>query len=147
MNQLGSASVSEAELAGGMERCTWPNANFHHADHVRLAWHYLRTYGVAGATERMQSTIARFAASLGHPEKYHDTVTLAWMRLVAAAIACTPELDDFAAFLAGHAWLLNRDCLLAFYSRDLLFGDQARARWVEPDLLPLPAAAPIVPGC
>ena len=138
MNHLGSAALSEFELADGMERCVYPNAQFHHADHLRLAWHYLRAYGDPAASERIGETILRYAASLGHPEKYHATVTLGWMRLVAAALRCTPECAEFAAFLGGHAWLLNRDSLLSFYSRERLSGAEARAGWVEPDLHPLP---------
>jgi hypothetical protein len=138
INQLGSAGISEEALADRLERCVYPNAEFFHADHIRLAWHYMRVYGEERATERMRRTISGFAVSLGHPEKYHDTVTVAWMRAVAAAMACTPGAADFAAFLAAHPWLLDRDCLLAFYSRGRLFSDEARARWVEPDLHRLP---------
>ena len=94
MNQLGSTALSESELADGMERCVYPNAQFHHADHLRLAWHYLRAYGGPAASERIGETILRFATSLGHPEKYHATVTLGWMRLVAAALRCTPDAQS-----------------------------------------------------
>lgn len=137
---LGSAALSESELAGRMERCVYPNAAFRHADHLRLAWYYRRTLGEAAAN-RMQQTIRRFAASLGHPEKYHATQTTAWMRLVAAAVACTPQHGEFAVFLAAHPWLLDRDALLAFYSRGRLESEQARSAWVDPDLRPLPPGA------
>ena len=136
----GSAAISDSDLADRMERCLYPNSAFRHADHLRLAWHYRRTLGEA-ATDRIQQTIRRFAAGAGHPEKYHATQTIAWMRLVAAAITCTPRHGEFALFLAAHPWLLNRDALLAFYSRDRLESGQARSAWVEPDLHPLPPCA------
>lgn len=135
---LGSAALGEQDLADRMERCVYPNAEFHHADHLRLARHYLGVYGSAEAVDRMQQTIQRFAASLGHPEKYHASVTIGWMRLVAAAMRCTPECGDFGEFLAGHGWLLNRDALVEFYSRERLASPAARSGWVEPDLHPLP---------
>lgn len=137
---LGSAAISESELEDQMERCVYPNTDFHHADHLRLAWHYRRTLG-GDAAGRMQQTIRRFAASLGHPEKYHATQTAAWMRLVAAAVACTPQHTEFTGFLAVHPWLLDRGALKAFYSRDRLWSEEARANWVEPDLHPLPLCA------
>lgn len=140
MEPLGSAAVSEAELADRMERCLYPNAAFHHADHLRLAWHYRRILGDAAAV-RIQQTIRRFAASLGHPEKYHATQTIAWTRLVAAAMACTPQHGEFSRFLAAHPWLLDRDALLAFYSPGRLASEQARTAWAEPDLHPLPPCA------
>jgi hypothetical protein len=45
---------------------------------------------------------------------------------------------DFDGFLAAHPRLLDRDLLLAHYSRERLFSGAARARFVEPDLLALP---------
>jgi len=132
--------MNNMELADRMERCSFPNAEFHHEQHLQLAWHYLRTYESPAAVDRMQRTIRNFAASLGHAEKYHATATIAWMLLVSAALRCTPLAIDFDRFLAGHAWLQDRGALLAFYSRSLLDSPQARAAWVAPDLRPLPAA-------
>lgn len=131
--------MNDLELAERMERCDFPNAEFHHEQHLQLAWHYLRTYEGPAAVDRMQRTILNFAISLGHAEKYHATATIAWMLLVEAALRCTPQAAGFDAFLAGHAWLRNRQALLAFYSPALLDSPQARAAWVAPDLRPLPA--------
>lgn len=121
-----------------MERGVYPNTEFRHADHLRLAWHYLRLLGEPAAVEQMRQTIRNFAVSLGHPEKYHDTVTIGWMRLVASALAGTPETPEFSDFLSGHRWLMNKDALLAFYTRARLESPQARSAWMEPDLHPLP---------
>jgi hypothetical protein len=138
MNELGSSALSEAELADRMERCVYPNAEFHHADHVRLAWYYLRTHGEVEATRRMQKTILRFAEALGHREKFHATVTIGWMRLTAAALRCSPQVADFSQFIQGHSWLLDVKSLGAFYSRELLNSDQSRSLGVFPDIYPLP---------
>lgn len=141
MYHLGSAGIAECELADQMERCIYPNRAFHHPDHLRLGWHYLRSEAPADAIARMRRTILDFAVNAGHREKYHDTLTAGWMRLVSAALGCTPQHSEFAMFAAAHPWLFDRDALLAFYSRDLLFSDRARAGWVAPDLHPLPPGA------
>lgn len=138
MEEIGSTGLSESELAAQVESCVYPGAAFRHGDHLRLAWHYLRTLEPGSAQERMRQTIRRYAESLGQSAKYHDTLTIAWMRLVGAAVACTPACESFEEFLSGHPWLLNRDCLFAFYSRERLAGDDARSSWAEPDLRPLP---------
>jgi hypothetical protein len=138
---LGSSALSEEELMDQMERCVYPNTEFHHADHIRLGWHYLRTYGYPEAVERMEKTILSFAVSLGHAEKYHTSVTVGWMRLIDAGMRCTPQCGGFAQFLDAHPWLLNREALLAFYSRERLGSEEARTAWVEPDLYPLPGIA------
>ena len=44
----------------------------------------------------------------------------------------------FAEFLAQHPEVLRRDLLSEYYSDDVLNSADARARFVEPDLRPLP---------
>ena len=134
----GSCSLGEDEFVAAVEETRYPNAEFHHPDHLRLAWVYVRRYGPLEAEERITRTIRRFAASLGHEEKYHETMTRAWLRLVAAAEQLTPNLNSFDDLLAKHAWLLDRSALSAFYSGDCLSNAVARCVWAEPDRRPLP---------
>jgi hypothetical protein len=42
------------------------------------------------------------------------------------------------AFLDQQSQLLSKRALLLFYSRDRLMSAEAKARFVEPDLAPLP---------
>jgi hypothetical protein len=90
------------------------SAEFHHADHLRLALAYLGdSASIDEAIDRMSRSLRGFARRLGHEEKYHHTLTVVWIRLVAG--------------------LLDKQLPLAYYSSGRLFGDEARARWVEPD--------------
>jgi hypothetical protein len=90
-------------------------ADFHHASHLRLALAYLAdSASEEEAAERMAAALRRFAAAAGHPEKYHHTITLFWMRMVAR--------------------LLDKELPLAYYSRERLWSDAARAAWLDPDL-------------
>jgi hypothetical protein len=134
----GSRDWPDDEFVSEFEACSYPSGQFRHADHVRLAWIYLRRYGMARAEQRIARGIQNFAASLGHPEKYHDTITRAWLRLVFTAWRQTPRIESFDEFAAQHAWLLEQDSLAAFYSRELLASDAARKCWHEPDLQALP---------
>ena len=135
---LGSANCDEDEFLRSFENCQYPNEKFKHADHIRLTWIYVRRLGVIGAEERIGGSICKFATSLGHPEKYHETITRAWFRLVYAAYCTTPDITDFAKFIASHSSLLDRRALLTFYSAERLSSEEARQRWVEPDVRPLP---------
>ena len=76
----------------------------------------MRRYGAREAEERIVKTIMRFAISQGHEEKYHGTLTRAWLRLVATAQHLTPNVTAFDELLAKHRWLLDRSALSAFYS-------------------------------
>jgi hypothetical protein len=116
---------SDDEFIAAVESCTIDS--FHHADHVRLARLYCERLGLPEASRKIVETIQRFAANAGASDKYHHTMTLAWVQIVDAARAGR-ALDD----------LLNKDALLAYYSPDVLSSAKARRTWVEPDRAPLP---------
>jgi hypothetical protein len=140
--QLDWKVLSDREFAEALEICEMPNEYFHHIDHVRLAWIYLRELPEEDAMERMARTLKRFAAHNGRPERYHHTRTLAWMQLVVAAARTTPAIKTFAEFISAHPHLEDQQTLLLHYSKNLLDSPDARAGWVGPDLLSLPAPAP-----
>jgi hypothetical protein len=103
--------MTDAEFARAFEGGTIPNAGFRHVDHLRLAWAYLaESPSIAAATDRMRSSLRRFAASVGHAEKYSDTLTIAWMRQVAEARASTGAAT-FDALLRLCPRLLDKDSL------------------------------------
>jgi hypothetical protein len=110
--------------------------DFSHEDHLRMAFAYARRGGVEGAVEGARRVRA-LAARLGAPGKYHETLTVAWARVVGHH-ALADEALAFPDFLDRHPQLLRRDLLSAHYSRERLFSDEARAAFVEPDLRPLP---------
>ena len=122
------------ELTRAFERGEIPNQDFRHSSHLQVAWVYLcQSASVEQAGERMAATLRRFAASAGHPEKYHETITLFWLRLLHRLRDASPH-PDLDHLLQLHPQLLEKDLPLEYYSRDTLFSDFARASWVEPDL-------------
>jgi hypothetical protein len=143
---LGSAAYSDEAFVAEIESCTYPAAMFRHQDHLRLAFLYSKRFEYAAAEERMAKSIQRFAISAGATKKYHHTVTLAWMRLVAGAIELAPNENTFDDFLGTHSWLADKDLIATYYSNEVLASDRARAEWVEPDLRPLPPIRAIAKG-
>ena len=138
----GSCLLAEDEFVAVVEGCRYTNAEFRHADHIRLAWIYVRRYGARQAEERIAATIRRFAISQGHETKYHETQTRAWLRLVATARHLTPTVTAFDDFLTQHGWLLDRSALSAFYSSAHLSSEAARRGWADPDQMPFPCLSP-----
>jgi hypothetical protein len=140
MTNLNSdASVwSEERFLRAFEDLSFPVQLFHHREHLRVAWLYLKSSDATRAAERMAAGIRRFANHHGATQKYHHTLTLAWMRLVAAAIVETPEGYSFEQFLAAHPELHEKSFLSKYYSIKSLESAAAREGWVEPDLQPLP---------
>jgi len=134
-----------ADLVQAIERCEPPAGGFHHASHLRVAWAYLSSEPSPDeAAARMASTLRRFAASVGQAEKYHHTITVFWIRCLAAERTTRPGAT-LEEVLATKPALLDKNLPLAFYSPERLFGDDARASWLEPDLRPLNAGRPSGP--
>ncbi|HKV60556.1 MAG TPA: hypothetical protein VJO16_01470 [Candidatus Acidoferrum sp.] len=134
----GASTWSDEEFLRSFEDLSFPADLFHHREHIRVAWLYLKASDATHASERMSEGIRRFANHHGATQKYHHTLTLAWMRLVAAAVVETQESFAFEQFLAAHPELTDTKFLDKFYSKELLQSAAAREGWVEPDLQPLP---------
>ena len=123
----------EAFLSGSL-----PPERFHHRDHLRLAWVLVRLTGLEMATRRITSGIRYFATAHGHAEKYHETMTQFWIRIVGHAVAARPDITTFDGFLAAFPFLLEKDLPYRHWRRETMASPDARAGWVEPDLQPLP---------
>lgn len=135
---LGSAHLADQDFLASFESCALPNAQFHHADHVRLTWLYVCRHGEESAAERVIEGIQRYATFNGAARKFNFTQTRAWVRLVSHACENQPQSSSFQELAAAWPKLLDKNALSAHYSNQLLESDEARVRWVEPDLLPLP---------
>ena len=125
--------MTDEAFARAFENGSVTPAEFDHVAHVRVAWVYLReTASVDEALPRMRDAIRRFAAAAGASHKYHETITVLWMRLLAdvKARGASGELCDV---LRAHPALADKELPLQYYSRERLFSDEARAAWVEPD--------------
>ncbi|GAB2512724.1 hypothetical protein [Nocardia heshunensis] len=110
---------------------------FGHRQHVHLTWLAVRRCGVAAAIELVSNGIQRTARYAGAPQKYHVTVSRAWVELVGHHAFESGE-DEFAAFAEHHRALLDKRLLMRFYRPGTLALPQARNGWVEPDLTDFP---------
>jgi len=133
-----TTELTDLEFVRAFEACELSNDCFHHRDHIRLAWIYLHCYGEQEARKRIVAAIRKFAAHHGKSDKYHETITVAWLRLVANEMArLTPEAS-FVDLIAAAPELFDKRSLERFYSAAALASDAARTSWVQPDLQPLP---------
>ena len=135
---MNTTELSDIEFARAFESCELPNECFHHRDHIRLAWIYLTRYDEPEARERLGQAIRRFASHHGKSDKYHETVTVAWLRLVARAMVRVPRGASFDELTVAAPELLDKRTLEGFYSAAVLASPEARASWLEPDLQALP---------
>lgn len=111
---------------------------FGHRQHVHLTWLAVREHGTSAAITLISDGIRRTARYAGAPQKYHATISEAWVRLVASH--ATDDSDDFDAFARHYPPLLDKRLLARHYRSTTLASTAARQRWVEPDLAALPLA-------
>jgi hypothetical protein len=129
--------MTDDEFLHAFFSLTLPHSAFRHRDHLRLAWLAVRRHGEE-AEPVVAGGIRRFAEAHGHGDRYHETLTGFWVRIVAHVVQHRPEIDDFDQFLAGHPLLLDPHLPLRHWSREALFAPAARSAWRGPDLVPLP---------
>ena len=125
--------MNHQEFIDAFERCGIPNDRFHHRDHVRLAWIYLRDLPLLEALGRFTTSLKRFAAANGHPELYHETITWAYLLLIHERMHRASS-DDFETFASENADLLTwkPSILDRYYDRDILDSELARRTFVMP---------------
>jgi len=132
--------LDDEALLGGFESARLPAAAFGHAEHVRAAFLYLTRHPDFGeAAVRFRSALRRFAAAKGVPDRYHETLTWAYLALINER-AHGSSFASSAGFLRSHPELL--DAKGGVFSRYYDLGAitrSARARQVF--VLPDPGAA------
>ena len=133
--------MNDNEFLAAFEDCSLQNANFHHADHVRMAFIYLRRYPPAEALQRFADSLKRFAAFHGKPDRYHETITWAFLLLIrerlARQSASDTDIPEWERFAAQNPDLLNwkNNVLKQYYTEETLASDLARKTFVFPDRL------------
>jgi len=107
--------------------------DFPHELHVRMAWCYLRRDPILVALPRFKAALRRFAAGKGKADRYHETITVAFMLLIFERIGGDRELS-WPEFAARNPDLLrwHPSPLAAFYADDVLASARAREVFVLP---------------
>ena len=134
------ANESEVlELVRSFEEATIAHDDWKHAEHLVVALYYLTRHDLDSAYGKMRSGILNllehgFKVDLTKEMPYHETITLFWMRTVAEY-----NISKNGASLLKKAnevaYKWDKDYPLRFYSRESLFSDDARAKFVKPDLI------------
>src|SRR5437016_4732702 len=95
---------------------------FHHSDHVRMAFEYLCHYPALEALGRFSDALRRFAAAQGKPHLYHETITWAYVLIIRQRMAqsANQEWDEFAQNNPDlFVWLkpVSPGCTIASWTR------------------------------
>lgn len=157
-----AAGLSDEEFLRQFEACTYPYVHWTHRAHLRVAYIYVTRFGLEGAIPKVTAGIRAYNQSQGivdtPTEGYHETMTLAWLHLVAAMLAeygptgavdgCVPyaaasgalalQLSPSEQFLEAQPQLREKKLLRLFYTRERFSSPEAKYAFVSPDLTALP---------
>jgi hypothetical protein len=127
--------VTDAELLSAFEALELPAVGFGHREHLRIGFALLQREGdLARAAVAFRTLLRRFAEASGAGAKYHETITWAYLALLAERMhgrgyGCAAEL------LADHPDLLDHRAGALARSYDvaeLVASPLARAVFVLP---------------
>jgi type VI protein secretion system component VasK len=111
---------------------------FRHRGHLRLAWLVLSRHPRDEAEQIVASEIRRFAVANGASNRYHDTLTRFWVRLLSHAMENATGVRSIDELLSVFPFLLDKSLPYRHWRTETFNSDPARTSWVEPDLVPLP---------
>lgn len=124
------------------EAAAWPLEEWHHPQHVKVAYLYLRRFPFETALARMRAGVKAYNNARKIPDSllggYHETMTQAWMRLVYFTLCEYGPAENADAFYELNPQLSQKKSLRFFYTKELFMSPQAKAEFVNPDLTPLP---------
>jgi len=129
--------MDDRAFVEAFESCSLRPDLFHHRDHVRLAWIYLKEDPVLQALARFSIGLQRYATSLGKTELYHQTITWAFLLLIHERMARGGEAATFEEFAKANPDLLawSPSVLSAYYREETLASPLARRTFLMPDRL------------
>src|SRR5690349_249569 len=132
-------SVQDQDFRTDFEAHAISPAVFNHRAHLRLAYIYLAEHDTDAAHQLMRRALLSFLNHHGiDTSKYHETMTQAWIMAVRHFMEKTASTASYDAFIEQNPRMLDSKIMLTHYTAEVLFSDQARAGFVEPNLDPIP---------
>ncbi len=142
---MAQADLRSSRITGDDERflsrfesCSLPAGDWTHYAHIRVAWLCLTRDAPDQALQQIRRGILRYNTEvLLRRHKYHETVTVAFARIVYDRMQAMETWEQFAVRIDD---ILDPDAplLMKYYSGNRLFSDEARLQFVEPDRRELP---------
>ena len=133
-----------ARVGEGLLTRTLPRPEWTHEAHLAATTYLLLKHPEIDLDTELPGLIRRYNESVGgvnsDSEGYHDTITRAYLHGIRLFLS-EADIDEPIHELVNellHSPMGKRDWPLRFWSRERLFGVDARRGWVEPDLAAMP---------
>ena len=110
-------------------------ASFPHREHVRMAFEMLRHHDFAETVLHFSRALRSMARQAGKPQAFHQTVTIAFLSLIAERLD-GGRWEDFGAFARDNPDLLDKGALARWYRPERLASERARRTFLLPEPAP-----------
>lgn len=133
-------SKEDSEFKNQVEACEFPVSEFDHKAHIRLAYVYLVANEAESAVQHMRDALTNLLkrAGIDPSQKFHETITEAWILAVHHFMNSTENSESADDFIQKNTLLLDSNIMLTHYSAEVLFSEEARKSFIEPNLDPIP---------
>jgi hypothetical protein len=105
---------------------------FPHREHVRMGFEMLRQHDFAATAYHYSVALRAMTARAGKPEAFHQTITIAFLALIAERLESGP-VTDFLAFEQANRDLMDPRVLARWYRPERLTMAAARRTFLLPD--------------
>lgn len=107
-------------------------AAFPHREHVRMGFEMLRRHDFAETVFHYSAAVRAMAVRVGKPRAFHQTVTIAFLALIAERME-SGEYADFDSFARDHVELFDKSALARWYPSGRLATEAARRTFLLPE--------------
>src|SRR5579883_2353165 len=99
----------ERFMRGEVDASTFP-----HREHIRMGFEMLRRHDFGATVFHFSRTLRAMTARIGKPQAFHQTVTVAFLSLIAERIE-SGDYADFDSFARANPDLLEKSALERWY--------------------------------
>lgn len=136
MTNIYKTATEIEAVVSGFESCGTGRDDFKHREHLTVAVSYLSVSTQKQAADKMRMGLLRFLAHhrVGS-EKYNETLTMFWVAMVRQTLGeIGPDSSLVEKCNRVIEVLGNPALAFDYYSKELLWSDEARKGCVKPDL-------------
>lgn len=137
-----SPSQEDLDYLEAFKTCVIDASEFHHREHLQIAYTLLTQMDVDDAHSELRKHILGLLNHLGMgTEKYHETMTYAWLLAVKHFMEKSEPSIGFDMFIKRNETLLDTRIMPTHYSHGVISSKEAKESYVQPDLEVIPVYA------
>lgn len=127
--------MTEQEFYEQFENATLEVNIFDHSNHVKMAWIYLKKFGLPEAMINFSKALKKFAAANGASGLYHETITFAYLILINERLQNLENKEDWESFNKANPDLFDwqNNILKKYYREETIKSAFAKKVFVFPD--------------